>query len=503
MNVILIDLGSNRIELNEPIGLESIAGTLLNNFKDINLVFKWGLLESTDVSIIKNNYDIFGISAKLGTYTQLKSILNSLIEERKQKKVIIGGPLATFGYIELLYEFPDVICVRGEGEYVFSEIYKKILDNNTLEFNTLEKIPNLVFNKNNCIIQTERIVENLNVICRPYRYYLNEILNQKGIVRIESSRGCAWSKCDFCSVCEHYGSKFWRPFPINYIIEEMEFLSKEGCLAPYFTDEDFFGSDYERSKELANQIIKAKKEKRINPEMNFFFSARINDLLQPYGFELLKLWKIAGLRELFIGLESGVQNQLKRYGKAATPKRNSMVIKLLKDLDIQLDIGYILFDPEMNFNELVENIKYIENEHISSFDSRSLKYLRSQPFTNLSKKYFEKKIVIGELNIDLLYYPIRYNDENVSKVMMLYEKWEEILKNRVYFIQATSRGEIFSEQYRIYLKERLSIIRVFDFNVLKKIVDFVLNNVTFNELMEYQQISEREKIKVLDNITIK
>ncbi|MDP3445090.1 MAG: cobalamin-dependent protein [Ignavibacteria bacterium] len=500
MNVLLIDLGSNRTELNEPIGIESIAGNLLHNIEGIQVHFKWGLIDSLDISSSKNDYDFFGISAKLGTYNNLKRILSLLREERKKCRVIVGGPLATFGYMELLKEFEDIICVRGEGESTFSKICTNILD--TSSFN-LGDIPNIVYKKNNCIVETKRTVENLNTIRKPYRHYLNNIIDKEGIVRIESSRGCSWSKCDFCSVYEHYGCSNWRPFPLEYIIEELETLSNSGCLSPYFTDEDFFGGDYERSRQLAEIILKKKNENRINPKMNFFFSARINDILHEHGVELLKLWKIAGLRELFVGLESGVQKQLKRYGKASTPKRNAKVIQLLKNLDIQLDVGYILFDPEMSFDELIENIQYIELENLSRHDSRSLKYIRAQPFTATSKNYFHKNIINGGLNIDLLYYPLKYNDERVFNVMNQYYSWEAKLKDITYIIQAKSRGEIFSEEYRVYLKEQLSAIRELDFIVLKKIVDFVLNRISEKELMTFQNSVEMQKNEVIENIDIK
>lgn len=499
MNILLYDTGSNRNELNEPYGIESIAGSLLNCEEDFNIDFRWELLEPIEFNNLEKNYDLIGISAKLGTLNILEKLLTYFCSHRKQRRLIVGGPLATFGYQSLLAKYEDLICVRGEGESTFIEICKEYIKG---DFNiaSFSKIPNLAFNQENKIFETIRKVEILSTIPPPFRYYLNDIVKNKGIIRIENSRGCSWSNCSFCSVSEHYGTKCWRPFPIDFVIQQMIELSKKGCLSPYFTDEDFFGSDYERSTSLAEAIIEEKKKGSINPKMNFFFSARINDIINYKGLNAIKIWKKAGLREIFIGLESGVHKQLKRYGKPASPNRNAKVIKIINDLQIQLDIGYILFDPEMNFDELVENLNYIKNEKLSQHDSRSLKKIRAQPFTITTSNYTKKGLINGELNLNLLYYPLNYSDVRVFQIMTLYDKWEEKLSNEVYLLQSNSRGEVVSEEYRIYLKGELSKIRELDFEILLKIVDYVLNIVDYSNFINFnKEILDRKKA-ILKNI---
>jgi radical SAM superfamily enzyme YgiQ (UPF0313 family) len=501
MKVLLIDAGSNRQELNEPYGIESIAGNLKEELDGVNIKFKWELLEPFDLNCIGNDYDIVGVSAKLGTLDILEKIISFFTAERKSKRLIIGGPLSTFGYPELLEKYDDLICVRGEGETSFVQICKEYKKGNW-NTDTINNIANLAFKDEGKIIETQRRVENLSKLKPPFRYYLNDILKRKGIVRIENSRGCSWSNCDFCSVSEHYGIKCWRPFPIDFIINQMKELSEKGCLSPYFTDEDFFGGDYKRGYLLAETIIEEKKKGTINTSMNFFFSVRINDVLDKEGIQSIRKWKEAGLRELFVGLESGVQKQLKRYGKPATPNRNAKVIHILKELNIQLDIGYILFDPEMNFEELVENIEYIRMEKLSSQDSRSLKKIRAQPFTKTTKRYIDKNIINGVLNLNLLFYPLVYEDNKVFQIMNLYEDWESKLSDKVYVLQSECRGEMDSEKNRILLKNELSKTRELDYEVLLKILDYVVGNVDYLHLMKFQEKAFNRKIKILDSLKI-
>jgi len=491
MKVLLIDAGSNREELNEPYGIESLSGNLEAIMRDVTVDLVWLSLNPINLDIL-HKYDVIGISAKLGSFSNVENLLSNLETKRKLHRVIIGGPLSTFGYQEILDRYDDIICVRGEGETSLLKFCQAIYSNN-LSDNSLQGIPNLAYIKNGNIIETKRICEELETLVKPNRFFVNELCAKGGIIRIEGSRGCAYSDCSFCSVCEHYGYHGWRPFPIEFIIDQLIILSELGCKSPYFTDEDFFGGDFDRSKKLALRIIEEKEKNRINPEMNFFFDARINDILHKKGYEILRLWKKAGLRELFIGLESGVQKQLRRYGKPASPNKNAKAIQIIKDLDIQLDTGYILFDPEMSFDELIENVRYIELINLSKHDSRSLKTMRAQPFTKLTEKYFAKNIITGALNIDLLFYPLKYIDEKVFNASILYNEWESGLMKEIYIIQAQSRGEVISESYRENLKIQLSKLREIDFFVLKVIIDKV-NGIILETAM-YEIFSEKRKEK--------
>ena len=497
MKVLLIDAGSDREELNEPYGIESLAGNIEAIIKNVTVDLTWLLLDPINLEIL-HEYDIIGISAKLGSLPSVELLLSNLQDKRKLRRVIIGGPLSTFGFQELLKKYDDIICVRGEGETALIKLCELVNTNSSFDLH-LKNIPNLAYIENGVIIENKRIYENLDILAKPDRRFVKELCDKGGIIRIENSRGCAYSRCSFCSVCEHYGYKGWRPFPIEFIINQLIILSNFGCKSPYFTDEDFFGGDYERSRKLALRIIEGKRKNVINKNMNFFFSARINDILHEEGYETLRLWKKAGLREIFVGLESGVKKQLQRYGKEASPDKNAQAIRIIKDLRLELDSGYILFDPEMSFNELVENVRYIESMNLSKNDSQSLKTVRAQPFTKLTNRYFANDIIIGELDVNLLFYPTRYKDEKIFNVLKAYTEWEIGSENDIYIMQANSRGEVLSESYRERLKTQLSKLRKIDFFVLKTIVrnvNGIISEAKMKKVLSEKRIEKESLIKI-------
>ncbi|MCB1194084.1 MAG: hypothetical protein KDK90_26850 [Leptospiraceae bacterium] len=278
-------------------------------------------------------------------------------------------------------------------------------------------------------------------------------------------------------------------------------LSNNGILSPYFTDEDFIGGNFERAILLANEIIIAKNNGLINPKMNFFFDAKITDIINKKSYTVLDLWREAGLREIFVGLESGSKNQLKRYGKTATPDKNFQAIEVLKKLGIQIDTGYILFDPEMNFSELLENIEYIKKINLSHMDARSIKKMRAHPFTKLTENYFNNSIIIGKLNLDLLYYPIQFKDEKVISAMNYFENWEKKYSEQVFDLQAMCRGEVGDENLRIKLKKQLSEIRQIDFELLNYYVKYLQCNSLASDLYDIEKNYEFKKKQILDNLT--
>jgi len=493
MRVILIDLGSNRDELNEPLGIELIAGNLLKKMPSWEVRLHWLLIEQFE-NIIFSKDDIIGISAKIGTYNILEKVLNKL--SYIEYPVIVGGPLATYGNKSLLKKHKSIILVSGEGESSFTDLCQ-LFSNKKKEnlYHKLKDIPNLIYFQEENVITTIRRPEKLEQLEHPKRYFIDTLVEEGGIVRVENSRGCSYGKCSFCSVSYQYNCSKWRPFEIEFIIDELKSISEMGCRSPYFTDEDFFGGDYDRAEKLAQKIIEMKKENLINPEMNFFFDLRVNDVIHPKGYHAIKLWKLAGLREVFLGIESGVNSQLNRYKKPVSEDSNLKAISKIKKLNLQLDFGYILFDPEMTFQELKNNIYYLEDIKLSDSDARSIKKMRAQPMTKLTEQYFHNNLINGDLDLQSISYPLRYKDKEVENVKNEFELFEMKFAKDVYLLQAISRGEVENEKVRLNIKQGLAEIRRIDFQYLKLIIKYIDRKLSLLEIngTKYEMVEKKQK----------
>jgi hypothetical protein len=110
------------------------------------------------------------------------------------------------------------------------------------------------------------------------------------------------------------------------------------------------------------------------------------------------LLKRAGLARLFIGVESGSTSQLKRYGKGITPEQSIMALRILSSLGIEIRIGFVMFDPLMTFQELNENVEFLERQDAlvdpSKLEIENNRY--SELFKLLHDDDFVRKIQLGQ-----------------------------------------------------------------------------------------------------------
>ena len=491
MRVLFVDLGDTRGELNEPLGIECISSRIIRELP-VQVDLFWYAIETPKLEQFLK-YDVIGLSMSIGTMERFRAIYTFIRMNRPELPIILGGVVPTFAYRQLLDEYDNVICSYGEGEDSIFDIVKLSYDYGLAISSRLQTIPNLAYKMKGKIIVTHKQPVDLSCqkpVIRNDRL-LAAIHNRYGIVRVEGSRGCSWNRCAFCCVNAKYADPSWRPFPLEKIVNELQELSAKGFYSPYFTDEDFFGQDYKRSIELAKRIIAYKENGLINPQMNFFVSILASDATNLVGQEALIVWKKAGLREVFLGIESFEQEQLKRFCKKATADTNKKAIEFVKSIGLQIDSGYILFDPQLSFEALGKNIEYIQSLQLNKIDSRSLKRLRLQPMTTISDNMSE--MIIGKLDIDNLEYPYAFQDERVAEIYAIYKHWEDIELTHVWTIQAASRGEI-DEKLRIQLKSILSLIRDIDFMVLKAIYShfsslkddpYVIPNTILQQKKEY------------------
>ena len=477
LRISLIDTGTPREEIDEPLGIETIAAPLRYQYNN----------SQVDVSLYSQQipgYEqpspdwlcdrrIIGISTKLNSYDRMTNIIEKA-KDVGDPLIVIGNMYSTYAFDKVLEKYSDVICVRGEGESAFHGIVDTFVDNPSITNETAKKqfyikdVPNLVFLYNDRIVKTSRKLVTLGSYPRPVRDLLPKVLLKRGVVLVEGSRGCPWSKCKYCAIVGKYGYPVWRGFPESWIIDELISLSNAGVRSPYFTDEDFFGPDPYRAERISNRIIKAKKDGLIRSDMNLYFNARVNTILgQGFGgikasIPLLTKLKEAGLREIFLGVESGSRDQMKRYKKGATTNFNTDAIELLRSLDIQTDIGFIMFDPEMTMEDLKYNTEFLRRAGLTNHDARMIKQLRVEPHTPMETELIDKGIISSTLDVDDLTYPYKLMDPTVRTIYHIFREWEKGAESFCYRLQAMCRGETKTEKERLKNKADLGMFRELD-----------------------------------------
>jgi radical SAM superfamily enzyme YgiQ (UPF0313 family) len=505
MKVALIELGPSRPELHEPLAIETLAG-YIDKYKgsDQFQIDLFSLSFDRDINEIEQ-YQVIAISTQIGTWNKLKDLLKRIQQNTSYKNqlIIVGGLLASYAPKEILALFKKVICVQYEGEYSFLELlklkYLVIEANSTLDEKNLELIPNLVYFRNKSIVFSKSIKHNCSQNYVPRRDFASNAIERQSQVQLEGSRGCPWNKCTFCSIPRLNG-KAWNPIDLNLIILQLIELSNLGAKSPYFTDADFLGNSSERLFEFS-KILNTNKEKAyISKELNYYINLPTSGILGNQGnfsdeqaTKLLLTLKKSGLREVFIGIESGAKHQVSRYKKASTAERNIRAIKKLKNLNIQTDIGFIMFDPFVTIEELKFNIQFIKKAGIFSHPSRLTKALRIQPQTSFSETYLNSNK--QNLNLNNICYPYKFEHSNVSNVYRKFRAFELTHLDYCTLVQGASKGEVQNESTRLKLRNYLGTLRAIDLMYLEAcVIAETEGNLDSDKLSE---IEEKLNIKFI------
>ena len=390
--------------------------------------------------------------------------------------------MATYATDAVLDQVPEAICVVGEGEepltrlveaWTAAEGHRLTLERMLLR----DQVPNLVFQHSGANVRTQRSRALLANAAVPVRSMTAAVADRSGILRLEASRGCAWGRCSFCAIPHKYcDDARWEAMPDELVIQQLEHLSAMGIRSPYFTDEDFVGSDPLRTIRLAKSIEDARQSGRISSDMTLYLNLRATTIVSkdkndlPGGATILRALKQAGLREVFVGVESGTREQTRRFTKPVTRAQNLAAIRTLQRLGISLDVGFIMFDPQMTLDELSENLRFIDEAGLRDHDARLTKALRVEPGTSMADDYAQQGLLAGPIDLDSMSFPYRWREPAVAAVHDVFETWEDALMDPVYAIQAATRGEVGSERLRSQLRGSLGLLRTLDLDVLDKLV---------------------------------
>lgn len=470
MNILLYDTGDVRGELNEPIGIEILATHAYKRFGNtISIDLKWYNFDKFDFD--PSHYDIIGISIHINGMPVFEKLCSFCYDSGFCGLMIAGNSVATFAYEQLLAKHPSLICSLGEGEGTFPELvnYKMggLVD--------LSSIHNIAYVLNGKIVLTQRETFDMQEYIPPLRPFAKQIKNKNGIIRIEGSRGCVWNKCSFCGAAHKYNYSGWRPAKIDVIIEQLISLSGLGLNNVYFCDEDFIGNDTKRFSELVQQIDMHMKDGAISPNMGFFISVKPNDLLNPDNILTIKSFMKCGLKDLFTGIESGCENQLKRYNKCSNKKINTIAINKMRELEsdgLMIDIGFIFFDYYMTPADVEENLQFIEDNKLYTFASSLIKPLRIQPYT----KTFENtpEVHENEFSVDDLFYKYSFADCTVNNIYKAYNELR--LENIAHNLQSVYRRDMADPKDRSISQDSLLKLRFLEYQAIRTIADYYLYN---------------------------
>jgi hypothetical protein len=171
-------------------------------------------------------------------------------------------------------------------------------------------------------------------------------------LNIAASRGC-YGKCSFCFIHRYYGCSRRRVRDTASLERELEIrLSRRDIKSLYFIDPTFIGQgtgERERVVEISRMA------QRLG--LPFGFETRVDGLDE----ELMAILAAHGATSVFLGIESGCDSVLRRIGKRINTEQIRRAVGIVRGNGIELNLGFIMFEPDSTLAELEENYAFLES----------------------------------------------------------------------------------------------------------------------------------------------
>lgn len=352
--------------LNLSVGV--IAGYLRE--KDVAEVTIIDMQMGIDVKAIidkcKNLHpDIIGLSVDFKEYDIAENLLKEFDKNNIKATKVLGNILPLLLSEKFLKDYPQILISYGEGEECWRDL--ALWKAGKLAF---DKISGIRYWRDGRIFQTPVRYIDMKDCQLPALDTLPLLASKNGILTLELSRGCDYSACAFCP--REHKTSFWRGMPATIAVNQIKELVEAAKMINmpsliYLADEELVGelsdgTEYERIEEIGRLLIENKVVCTLNASVRADSLYNMKQTVEK-NEKIIHAWRMlkkAGLEKLFIGVESGTEEQLKRYGKGTTPEQNILAIRLATILGIQIRVGFVMFDPLMeNEQELFQNMKFL------------------------------------------------------------------------------------------------------------------------------------------------
>jgi radical SAM superfamily enzyme YgiQ (UPF0313 family) len=267
----------------------------------------------------------------------------------------MGGHYPTLSYRQTLLTVPELdSVVRYEGELTLLELVDALDAGG--EWRNIEGI---AYRRGDEFVATaaRKLLPNLDQLPYPDRDFEPLRVLGRTIMPLLASRGCART-CSFCSIHTFYrtapGKVVRTRRPAEVVKEMTVLLEQHGTTIFLFQDDDFplFGKVWRRwANEFIDELYRADLPGRVIWKIN----CRA-DAVEP---ELFARMRDAGLYIVYMGLESGTEEGLKVLNKEITVEQNLRAVRILKDLGIMFEFGFMLLDPSSTFESVAANVDFL------------------------------------------------------------------------------------------------------------------------------------------------
>ena len=343
----------------EPLGT-LLLGTILRNSGisvDILPFFHFG--ELNDFSAFLNRAVTMTLDRRpkiVSFYTRCDTyhITLTLAREIKQRCpevwIVLGGPQSDITAKDTITQigWVDFICC-GEGESTIVPLFSSLLNNDPDL-----SLPGLVYKNGDEVVQNPRpaLIEDLDTLPQ-IDYSLMQFVEGRraagvaALFPVDVGRGCPFG-CTYCSTKTFWGRKYRLKSPEKIVSEIQNIHDRFGVTAFVF-EHDMF------TMKRSQVIDTCRLLKTLDFPVAWRCSARLDCLDE----ELIDIMVDAGLKSLFIGIETGSPRMQKLINKNLKLERVFPMLNYLVQKGLKATISFIYGFPEETEEDVAQTFSMI------------------------------------------------------------------------------------------------------------------------------------------------
>jgi anaerobic magnesium-protoporphyrin IX monomethyl ester cyclase len=285
-------------------------------------------------------------------------VIEALRASGYEGHITMGGHYPSFEPAEVLEGMPGLdSVVRFEGEATLVELLSCLESGRDWR-----PIAGIAWRDSDgaVVVNPHReSIDDLDALPPPERADIDYEHQALPTASVLGSRGCPWN-CSFCSIRPFYeaqGGALRRLRAPAAVAEEMLALYRDrGVVAFLFQDDDFLAIG-RRGREWAIELARAVADTEMRGRVSMKISCRSDEVHEQTMRELRDL---GGLTHVYLGVESGDDDALAHLNKQLRPEAHLRAARVLRDLGLSFDFGFMLLEPYSDFANVRGNIDFLE-----------------------------------------------------------------------------------------------------------------------------------------------